>query len=134
MAVGFRTFRVRESTAVSEADRDAALMWMDPCGCRDKSHYGPCTDRPGCSSETGPLIEPAAIVLLGNRPDELHADVARENGPASMPLTAPEVRERSAASVGADAPPGSRSGRRGCISTSMSSMNARCPPSDTRNR
>ena len=39
MAVGFRTFRVRESTAVSEADRAAALMWMDPCGCRDTNHY-----------------------------------------------------------------------------------------------
>ena len=45
-------------------------------------------------------------MLLGHRPDELHADVARENArldPAIHALTAPEVRERGAASVGADA-------------------------------
>ena len=53
-----------------------------------------------------PLVEPAAVVLLGHRPDELHADVARENArldPAIHALTAAEVRERGAARVGADA-------------------------------
>jgi arginase len=45
-------------------------------------------------------------VLLGHRPAELHADVARENArldPAIRALTAPELRERGAAQVGTDA-------------------------------
>lgn len=53
-----------------------------------------------------PLLEPAAVVLLGHRPAELHPDVARENArvdPAIHALTAPEVRERGAARVGSDA-------------------------------
>ncbi len=53
-----------------------------------------------------PLLEPAAVVLLGHRPAELHPDVARENArldPAIHALTAPEVRERGAARVGTDA-------------------------------
>jgi arginase len=52
------------------------------------------------------LLEPAAVVLLGHRPAELHPDVARENArldPAIHALTAPEVRERGAARVGSDA-------------------------------
>jgi arginase len=53
-----------------------------------------------------PLREPAAVMLLGHRPAELHADVARENArldPAIQALTAPEIRERGAARVGTDA-------------------------------
>jgi hypothetical protein len=76
-------------------------------------------------------------LLLGHHPDELHADVARENArldPAIHALTAPEVRERGPPAWGPTPPPGSQSGRRGCISTSMPSTNARCPPSATRNR
>ena len=53
-----------------------------------------------------PLLEPAAIVLLGHRPAELASDVARENArldPAIYALTAPEVRERGATEVGIEA-------------------------------
>jgi arginase len=53
-----------------------------------------------------PMVEPAAVVLLGHRPAELHPDVANENSrldPAIHALTAPEVHERGAARVGADA-------------------------------
>jgi arginase len=52
------------------------------------------------------LLEPAAAVLLGHRPAELHPDVARENArldPAIHALTAPEVREHGAARVGDEA-------------------------------
>jgi arginase family enzyme len=52
------------------------------------------------------LIDPAAVVLLGHRPDELGDDVALENGrldPAIHALTAAEVRERGPARTGADA-------------------------------
>jgi hypothetical protein len=60
---------------------------------------------PGLLERDGPLVEPAAVVLLGRRPDELHGDVARENArldPAIHALTTPEVRARRAASVGTD--------------------------------
>ena len=60
----------------------------------------------GLLERDGPLLEPAAVVLLGHRPDELHPDVARENArldPAIHTLTAPEVRQRGAAQVGTDA-------------------------------
>jgi arginase family enzyme len=53
-----------------------------------------------------PLVDPAAVVLLGHRPGELGDDVALENGrldPAIHALTAPEVRERGPARTGADA-------------------------------
>jgi len=53
-----------------------------------------------------PLLDPAAVVLLGHRPAELHPDVARENArldPAIHALTALEVQERGAARVGSDA-------------------------------
>jgi arginase len=52
------------------------------------------------------MLEPAAVVLLGHRPAELHPDVARENSrldPSIHALTAPEVRERGPARVGTDA-------------------------------
>ena len=68
---------------------------------------GPLPEREGPLPELeGPLLEPAAVVLLGHRPAELHPDVARENAridPSIHALTAPEVRERGAPGVGADA-------------------------------
>jgi arginase len=54
----------------------------------------------------GPILDPAAVVLLGHRPAELHPDTARENArldPAIHALTTPEVRERGAVAVGTDA-------------------------------
>jgi arginase family enzyme len=53
-----------------------------------------------------PLLEPAAVVLLGHRPGELDPGVARENArldPGISALTAPAIRERGAAAVGTDA-------------------------------
>jgi arginase len=50
-----------------------------------------------------PMLEPAAVVLLGHRPAELHPDTARENArldPAIYALTAPEIREQGAHRVG----------------------------------
>ena len=61
---------------------------------------------PGLLERDEPLLEPGAVVLLGHRPDELHADVARENArldPAVHALTTPDVRERGPASAGTDA-------------------------------
>lgn len=60
---------------------------------------------PGFLSRDGPLLEAAAVVLLGHRPGELHPDVARENArldPAIHALTAPQVRDRGAARVGSE--------------------------------
>jgi arginase len=60
----------------------------------------------GLLEARGPLLEPAADVLLGHRPAELHPDVARENArldPAIHAVTALEVREHGPARVGADA-------------------------------
>jgi arginase len=53
-----------------------------------------------------PMLDPAAVVLLGHRPAELHPDVACENArldPAIHALTAPEVREAGPGRVGNDA-------------------------------
>jgi arginase family enzyme len=53
-----------------------------------------------------PLLDPSSAVLLGHRPPELDPEVARENArldPSIQALTAPEVRERGPARVGADA-------------------------------
>lgn len=74
------------------ADMDLAIL----------TGHGP----PGLLEGDEPLLEPAAVVLLGHRPGELHPNVARENArldPAIHALTAPEVRERGAARVGTDA-------------------------------
>jgi arginase len=52
------------------------------------------------------LVDPAAVVLLGHRPDTLHPDVAEENArldPAIRALTAPAVRERGAGRAGREA-------------------------------
>ena len=53
-----------------------------------------------------PLLEPAAVVLLGHRPSDLDADTAFENAridPAIRALTAPELRERGARQAGEEA-------------------------------
>jgi len=74
------------------ADMDLAIL----------TGHGP----PGLLERDGPLVEPAAVVLLGHRPGELHPDVAQENAlldPAVHAVTAPEVREHGAARVGSDA-------------------------------
>jgi arginase len=60
----------------------------------------------GLVNQHEPLVDPAAVVLLGHRPGELGDDVALENrrlDPAIHALTAPEVRERGPARTGADA-------------------------------
>jgi arginase len=90
---GHADFLDGESSPTGEAaDMDLAIL----------TGHGP----PGLLDRDGPLLEPAAVVLLGHRPAELHPDVARENArldPAIHALTAPEVRERGAARVGTDA-------------------------------
>ena len=90
---GHADFFDGESSPTGEAaDMDLAIL----------TGHGP----PGLLERDGPLLEPAAVVLLGHRPAELHPDVARENArldPAIHALTAPEVRERGAARVGTDA-------------------------------
>jgi arginase len=61
---------------------------------------------PGLLARNEPMLEPAAVVLLGHRPAELHPDVAREKArldPAIRALTAPEVREAGPGRVGNDA-------------------------------
>jgi arginase len=90
---GHADFFDGESSPTGEAaDMDLAIL----------TGHGP----PGLLERDGPLLEPAAVVVLGHRPAELHPDVARENArldPAIHALTAPEVRERGAARVGTDA-------------------------------
>ena len=90
---GHADFFDGESSPTGEAaDMDLAIL----------TGHGP----PGLLDRDGPLLEPAAAVLLGHRPAELHPDVAGENArldPAIRALTAPELRERGAARVGADA-------------------------------
>jgi len=85
-------FDGESSTTGEAADMDLAIL----------TGHGP----PGLLEGYGALLEPAAAVLLGHRPAELHPDVARENArldPAIHALTAPELRERGPARVGADA-------------------------------
>jgi arginase len=56
--------------------------------------------------DAGARLDPAAVVLLGHRPDELSSDVAGENArldPAIHAVTAPEVRAAGPAIVGAEA-------------------------------
>jgi arginase family enzyme len=90
---GHANFLDGDSSPTGEAaDMDLAIL----------TGHGP----PALLERDPRLLEPAAVVLLGHRPDELDADVARENArldPAIHVLTAPEVRDRGAASVGADA-------------------------------
>jgi arginase family enzyme len=90
---GHADFFDGESSPTGEAaDMELAIL----------TGHGP----PGLLERDGPLLDPAAVVLLGLRPAELHPDVARENArldPAIRALTALEVRERGAARVGTDA-------------------------------
>jgi arginase len=90
---GHADFFDGESSPTGEAaDMDLAIL----------TGHGP----PGLLERDEALLDPAAVVLLGHRPAELHPDVARENArldPAIHAVTAPEVRERVPASVGADA-------------------------------
>lgn len=90
---GHADFFDGESSPTGEAaDMDLAIL----------TGHGP----PGLLEGDAPLLEPAAVVLLGHRPAELHPDVARENARLDQDihaLTAPEVREGGAARVGADA-------------------------------
>jgi len=61
---------------------------------------------PGLLDAGEPLLDPAAVVLLGHRPAELPRDAARENArldPAIYALTALEAQERGTARVGSDA-------------------------------
>ncbi len=90
---GHADFYDGESSPTGEAaDMDLAIL----------TGHGPS----GLLDRDGPLVEPAAVVLLGHRPDELHPDVAHENArldPAVHAVTAPEVRRRGADRVGSDA-------------------------------
>jgi arginase family enzyme len=90
---GHADFFDGESSPTGEAaDMDLAIL----------TGHGP----PGFLEPDAPLLEPDRVVLLGHRPAELHPDVARENArldPAIHALTAPEVLERGAARVGAEA-------------------------------
>ena len=90
---GHADFFDGESSPTGEAaDMDLAIV----------TGHGP----PGLLEREGSLVQPAAVVLLGHRPDEIHPDAARENArldPAIHALIAPEVRERGAARVGTEA-------------------------------
>ena len=90
---GHADFYDGESSPTGEAaDMDLAIL----------TGHGP----PALLERDEPLLDPAAVVLLGHRPAELHPDVARENArldPAIRALTALEVRERGAAGAGTDA-------------------------------
>jgi arginase len=90
---GHADFFDGESSPTGEAaDMDLAIL----------TGHGP----QGLLEREEPMLEPAAVVLLGHRPAELHPDVARENSrldPSIHALTAPEVRERGPARVGTDA-------------------------------
>jgi arginase len=90
---GHADFFDGESSPTGEAaDMDLAIL----------TGHGP----PGLVEEDTALVDGDAVVLLGHRPDELHPDVARENArldPAIPAVTAPQVRERGPASVGAEA-------------------------------
>jgi arginase len=80
---GHADFFDGESSPTGEAaDMDLAVL----------TGHGP----PGLLAKSEPMLEPAAVVLLGYRPAELHPDVARENArldPAIHALTAPEIRK-----------------------------------------
>lgn len=74
------------------ADMDLAIL----------TGHGPA----GLLEDDTPLVDPAAVVLLGHRPSELNADVAFENArldPAIFALTAPELRESGAERAGVEA-------------------------------
>lgn len=90
---GHADFFDGESSPTGEAaDMDLAIL----------TGHGPA----GLLDRHGPLVDPTAVMLLGHRPSELHADVARENArldPAIYTLTALEVRDRGPDRVGTEA-------------------------------
>lgn len=90
---GHADFLDGESSPTGEAaDMDLAIL----------TGHGP----PGLLDRPEPLLDPAAVVLVGHRPAELDADVADENAridPAIHSVTAPEVRERGPSRVGSEA-------------------------------
>jgi len=104
---GHADFYDGESSPTGEAaDMDLAILTgHGPPGLLDdgRSRRGR-SERPLPSD--GPLLDPAATVLLGHRPSDLDADVAYENDrldPAIHALTAPQLRERGPARAGAEA-------------------------------
>jgi arginase len=90
---GHADFYDGESSPTGEAaDMELAIL----------TGHGP----PGLLEGDARLVDPADVVLLGHRPDELHPDNAFENArldPAIRALTAPEVRELGAGRVGSEA-------------------------------
>lgn len=85
-------FDAQGSPTGEAADMDLAIL----------TGHGP----PGFLEMDQPPLAPAAVVLLGHRPAELHPDVARENAridPAIHAITAPEVRELGPSAVGIEA-------------------------------
>jgi arginase family enzyme len=90
---GHADFHDGESSPTGEAaDMDLAIL----------TGHGP----PGLLEDDEPLLDPAAVVLLGHRPSELDADVAYENARLDAGIHAvasPQVRERGAGRVGAEA-------------------------------
>jgi arginase len=90
---GHADFFDGESSPTGEAaDMDLAIL----------TGHGPA----GLLERDRPLLEPAAVVLLGHRPAELHPEVARENArldPAIHAVTAPEVQGLGATEVGTHA-------------------------------
>lgn len=90
---GHADFLDGESSPTGEAaDMDLAVL----------TGHGP----PGLLDMADPLVDPASVVILGHRPDQLNSDAARENAridPRIRALTAPEVRDRGPALVGGTA-------------------------------
>jgi arginase len=90
---GHADFYDGESSPTGEAaDMDLAIL----------TGHGPA----GLLAADAPLVDPAAVVLLGHRPSELNADVAFENAgidPAIHALTAPELRQRGPRKAGEEA-------------------------------
>ncbi len=90
---GHADFYDGESSPTGEAaDMDLAIL----------TGHGP----PGLLEVEEPLLDAAAVELLGHRPDELHPDVAIENArldPAIHAVTSPALRERGVAAAGAEA-------------------------------
>jgi arginase len=90
---GHADFFDGETSPTGEAaDMDLAVL----------TGHGP----PGLLAKSEPVLDPAAVVLLGHRPAELHPDVARENArldPAIHALTAPAIREAGPGRAGNDA-------------------------------
>jgi len=90
---GHADFYDGETSSTGEAaDMDLAIL----------TGHGPT----GLLADDAPVLDPAAVVLLGHRPSKLNADVAFENArldPAIYSLTAPEIQARGAAVMGKQA-------------------------------